>query len=338
MIKIALSTKIEKRALFNESARQLKMTPAIIEKDFWVCFILNYLFNEYGNRQYLTFKGGTSLSKCYDVIQRFSEDIDLNINNNMINITDDYLWTERSNKAQTKIIDEVYEKTNQYLVSKFIPLLRQYLKSIGLKDCLVEINPNNFLSVLVSYPQVFDDEYIPAQVNLEFGVLGGRVPSESKQVTAYIYAIAELANNKCEFSVTTIEPKRTFFDKLTILHAETSRQTKHQVRYARHYYDVYMLSKSDIYHEALKDIDLLREVIKSKNKFFHLARANYDAILAGQLRLVPSDEAIEVFAKDYDAMKNMLFGQAPTFEEIIDRLREIEVQINQLLSYKNDET
>lgn len=128
---------------------------------------------------------------------------------------------------------------------------------------------------------------------------------------------------------------RTFFEKITILHSEANRLINHPLRYARHYYDTYMLSNSKIYVEILKQIELLNEVVAFKNKFYRSPRSKYDEILQGKLKLVPNDKAINIFKGDYIKMSQMFFGKIPSFDEIIDRLKNVEEILNQEIKMQN---
>jgi len=121
MIRLALMDTQERALLIRETSRISGIAEAIIEKDFWVCFMLEHLFNKSVFKNDILFKGGTSLSKCYSVIQRFSEDIDIILNWKVLGYDDNEPWHERSNTAQEKLNEEINQKTAEFLREHFIP-------------------------------------------------------------------------------------------------------------------------------------------------------------------------------------------------------------------------
>lgn len=330
MIKIAKSSKKDIETLFLESSRKSHIPAAIVEKDFWVCFVLEILFNDKDFKDVFIFRGGTSLSKCFNIISRFSEDIDLTLNRDIIGISDEQLWEERKNKETDRFIEMIRYKTNQYLMDNFVPLLSKKLNQLQIDGLTVKLDPNDQLglTVLVEFSPSFANAYIRPIIKLEIGSLGSKTPVLSKKVSPYVVSADDSMIKECEFLVAVIDAKRTFFDKITILHSETSRISKHPDRYARHYYDTFKLSNSEVYQESLLDIQLLLEAIKHKNKFYRSPRSKYDDILKGQLKLVPNSDSIDILKVDYENMRDMLFGEIPSFDEIIARLREIEKELN----------
>ena len=134
-----------------------------------------------------------------------------------------------------------------------------------------------------------------------------------------------------------VDSLRTFYEKITILHREANRVNgNYPTRYSRHFYDVYKMLLTDLKEKSFDNLDLLKAVIEFKKKFYACNWAKYDDIEEGNLKLVPPDEALDIFSKDYDSMKNMLFGEKTTFDKIISSLREYEIELNEVLKTNNN--
>ncbi|HEP5207699.1 TPA: nucleotidyl transferase AbiEii/AbiGii toxin family protein, partial [Streptococcus pyogenes] len=128
MNKFYIENKEDLRVLIVNTARKKNISEAVIEKDYWVTFILDYLFNENKWKEYFTFKGGTSLSKCFRLIERFSEDIDLILDWRVLGYEEKEPWIERSNTKQDKFNKKVNEKTEIFLKDEFLKVLEEDLK------------------------------------------------------------------------------------------------------------------------------------------------------------------------------------------------------------------
>jgi len=334
MIDIALMDVKERELLFRETARVSGLSEAIIEKDFWVCFMLKHLFVKSKIKHDIYFKGGTSLSKCYGLIQRFSEDIDIILNWRVLGYKEEEPWQKRSNTAQEKFNLEINGKTSEFLNSKFIPIIEDELKEQGFYAFKLEMDENDELTVLFTYPAIYNDKYIIPRIRLEIGALAARLPIEEKAVTPYVEDYLKDSISGYEFKVNVISAVRTLFEKMTILHGEANRISNHPIRYARHYYDVYKMVNTPLLNEALANIELLKDVVEFKMKFYRSPRSKYEEILEGNLKLVPSDNTISIFEKDYEEMKQMFFGEIPTFQDVIQKLKTTEIIINKIVNDK----
>ena len=316
MIGIARSDINDRRILFTNTGDKTGLHPAIVEKDFWVCYVLDYLFHRSEWKDALVFKGGTSLSKAFHVIKRFSEDIDLILDWRLIKYGIDEPWEERSHNQQDKFNKRMIKTTAKYLESVFIPAVTEGLrKEIG-EDILVEMDPDDpdHCTVNIYYPHIFQEEYIRPEIRLEIG------PIECYP------AIFDSPTTE----ILTVDVERTFWEKATILHKVACSGGPIANRYARHYYDMYMLGNSDIKEEAFRRVDLLIRDINFKQKFYYTKKASYDTAVPGSLRLVPGNDSTDTLRLDYEHMKNMFYEQAPSFFEIIEHLEILEKEINAL--------
>lgn len=332
MIGIARSDINDRRILFTNTGDKIGLHPAIIEKDFWVCYVLDYLFHRSEWKDALVFKGGTSLSKAFHIIKRFSEDIDLILDWRMIKYGIDEPWEERSHNQQDKFNKRMIKTTAEYLSSVFVPAVAEGLrKEIG-KDVLVEIDPDDQdqCTVNIYYPHIFHEEYIRPEIRLEIGPIAEWTPSHKKEIRSFASECYPAVFDLPSTEILTVDVERTFWEKATILHKVACSGGPIANRYARHYYDMYMLGNSNIKEEAFRRVDLLIRDVNFKQKFYYTKKASYDTAVPGSLRLVPGDDITNMLKSDYEHMKNMFYEQAPTFDEILISLQVLEEEINVL--------
>lgn len=313
-----------RRELFSETAAKRGMTPAVAEKDFWVTWALRRLFADPQLAALLMFKGGTSLSKAYGLIERFSEDIDLILDWRVL-CGDDPL-AERSGTKQNRLNKEIEQKALAYIAG---PLLAQIDAAVGdLCRCAVGADDDHVIEL--KYPAAFDDAYLRPEIRLEIGPLAAWLPHEERIVTCYAAEAFPLVFTQPDFPVRVIRAERTFWEKATILHHESHRPAESPMpaRYSRHYYDLARMAASPVKDAALENLDLLADVVAFKQRFYPRAWARYDLATRGTLRLVPGEEMLKALEADYRAMAHMIFGELPEFADIVSRLRALEAEIN----------
>ena len=321
----------DRKELFELTGTKRGIPAALIEKDFWVCWILDKIFTNENLSKGIVFKGGTTLSKVFNVIERFSEDIDLIIDWRVLNTeSPDKV---RSNKRQSKYIDELREAARIYIEEQFYPALSSLLGS----TCEVSIDGDKPLNIGIRYPVSFpvsstENTYNRSEVLLETGPVAESEPYDSFTITSYAAEEFPDKFNKPTIQVKSLKAERTFWEKATILHVEAHRSADKTVpvRYSRHYYDMMSLANSEIKNRAFADIDLLERVVRFKDKFYHSAWANYQTAVIGTFKLVPPDHVRNALKSDYDDMKIMIFGDTPTFDEIMASIEVLETEINQL--------
>jgi len=352
MEKFAQLPNQERHDILQEAASQRGLTDIILEKDFWVCWTLKQLFLSPALSPYLTFKGGTSLSKAYGLIERFSEDIDLTISREapFLQVGLSPMDAGISGKERERRIEAL--STNA----------KSFVREIALKDLSSEISTQlgensgwsvvldphdpDQQTVLFYYPKVFEYSvglnfsnfslnqnnfssagYIRPHIKLEFGARGDIVPHESRRIIPYV------AENFPDFfpapyaDVTTLSVDRTFWEKVTILHS-LYHGSKIRDRMSRHYYDTYMLYKHGIAETAIQRSELLGQVVQNKNLMFRDAKASYDTAKIGSLKILPNPEQIEILKSDYSKMNEMFMGEHPDFNELLSTLSELEYLVN----------
>jgi len=326
---IALWTSEQRRELFNTTAAKMKVHPAIIEKDFWVCWLLKILFETSEWKNSLIFKGGTSLSKVYGLIDRFSEDIDLVLDWRVLGYSEENPWTATSTTQKGKFVKGSNQKSESFLRDDFLPSFQATLESTSVPGLRL-MHEGQIVKIL--YPKTFSLEAIQPQVILEIGPLASWTPHESASLVPYSAQFNPQLFTDSNARVKVVTAARTFWEKATILHQEYFRPLDKPMpqRYSRHYYDLYKYIQTDYLHEALAKRTLLEQVIRFKNQFYCAAWVNWEAALHGEFHLVPPAERIKPLAADYASMQDMIFqGKAPSFDQILEGLTLLEKELNQ---------
>ena len=210
----------ERLLIINNAADKLNLSPAIVEKDYWVCWMLEYLFNSFKYKDFICFKGGTSLSKTYHLIQRFSEDIDLSLQWSALGIESNVPYLDRSNRQQEMFNREVNGKTAEFLKIEVLPILSEDFRKLLNDNFDLYIDTQ---TICFQYPQFFKDSAILSNLRLEIGVLAEPLPSDKRIVRSYIEEIYPNLFDSRKIDIAVVSPLRTFFEKCTILHREANR-------------------------------------------------------------------------------------------------------------------
>jgi hypothetical protein len=322
--------------LFAETAARMGVGDAIVEKDFWVCWTLKQLFSNKAFEGRLLFKGGTSLSKIYHAINRFSEDIDLAVDYVALGFTGDK-DPRQENISKTKrnaILDKMMETCRGYIAEEFLETLRKQCVEVleGQDGWKLEVNKVDPNAVQFEYPRASTKglEYLNPQVVLELGTHAEFVPHDRFTIRSFVGEEFPNVVMDRDISVEALLAKRTFWEKATILHAEYHRPAEKALpdRYSRHYYDVAMMAEREIRDEALADKGLLAQVVKHKETFYPSGWARYDLAQPGSLRLVPPENRLNALEEDYKKMGVMIFDKQPPLGWVLERLNALERDIN----------
>jgi len=332
MFNLARQQLVNRKQAFVEAASILKdMNEVVIEKDYYVVLMMDILFNHSQYSKHFAFKGGTSLSKSYNLINRFSEDIDLILDWRILGYGKNEPWDERSKKAQVRFNEEVRDRASNWIKNVLLPDLNQQINKIGSAELSLTIMEAEPRIVQVNYPGTFQMAGILQEIRLEIGPMAAWTPLSKYEISPYIADVFPQMFDYTSIQVPTVEAKRTFWEKATILHKEANRKTNYTPkRYSRHYYDLYMMSLSDFKQEAMLDMDLLKQVVDFKMKFFLDNTAKYENAIPGKFKLYPLENQIEKLKEDYSSMKEMMFGSYPSFDEILNGLKTLEDEINAL--------
>ena len=324
MDKIAALPAAQRSELFAETAARRGMTPAIAEKDFWVTWTLGKLFSYPELSRILMFKGGTSLSKVFGLIERFSEDIDLILDWRIL--TGEDPEAPRSKAKQEKLNREIDERGQTYIAGELFQRVAACISPI----CQCSINEGDQHILSVHYPKGFDDPYLRPEVQLEIGPLASWLPFGEYTIRPYAAEAFPEVFDQGECQVRAIKAERTFWEKATILHHEAHRPagSPQPRRQSRHYYDLAKMAASPVKDQALADLGLLASVVEFKKRFYPRGWAMYDLARPGTLRLVPEGHVLASITTDYRAMANMIFGEYPALNVLMGHLKALEDEIN----------
>lgn len=316
--------------VITNTAIRKNLSPAIIEKDLLVCAVLSYLFTECPWKDNLAFKGGTSLSKAFNLIERFSEDIDLILDWRVIGYGKTEPLEERSANQQDKLNKEILVKTSEFLQTAFIPKIKEVLRRLINQDLQIAYEDD---AVIISYGNAYADASILHSIRLEIGALAAWTPTQIATIRPHIAEAYPNQFGDVSVNVRTTTPERTFWEKITILHREALRPESSLLppRMSRHYYDVHRMAKLGILDRALENPGLLDRVAAFKAKFYPQKWARYDLAKLGTLRLTTPPYNLKLLQRDYAAMAGMIYGERPEFEELMAGIAKIEHKLNHYL-------
>lgn len=334
----------DRAALFGETGAGRGVADTIIEKDFWVCWCLKRIFGlPKGTTATLVFKGGTSLSKAFGAIRRFSEDIDLSFNRAELGYTGDRDPEKEaiSKKQAARLIDALVGDVTRHIAEKLVPALRAAIvEQLGEPvndEWSLEIDASDTQTVNFHYPTALPAAeyegmaYITPRVKLELGARGDPWPTEVKIIRPYAADDYSDFFEDPDTSVIVLSAQRTFWEKATALHAEAHRPAESPTPqyFSRHYYDLAMLLDTDEGKAAATDFDLLAQVAQHKATFFRSGWASYDTAKTGSLRLMPDEARIKDLRADYRAMAPMMFDEnAPSFDNLLAKIAALQEAIN----------
>ena len=304
----------------------------ILEKDLWVCWVLEALFSM-PDPHPMAFKGGTSLSKVFGVIDRFSEDVDVTLDYRAFNDPYDP-FAEGASRTQTKRFSErLKDRVARYARDVIAPALDAAAERLAPDGRYAIHVGDDGETVRFAYPSAVEahDGYVRSDVLLEFGGRNVIDPNERHAITPDIAALAQGLDFPAA-TVTVLSPSRTFWEKATLVHVACHRRqlANKPERLSRHWFDLTCFAAHAVGRAALADRGLLADVVRHKMVFFHAGNANYDHCLDGRLRLVPDDDQLPALRSDYDAMRNarIVGDDAPEFDALIERIRILESDAN----------
>ena len=323
----------ERRVYITEAAARRGVSPVMLEKDFWVCWVLAVLFgSEF--RDVLVFKGGTSLSKVFGIIDRFSEDIDLSVAPGFLGLPVD---DPTSRTQADKWMKAAEEACTAMVIERMQPALESVVfETLGERDgrwfeSVIDDTTNSPV-LLFRYPttQPAGFEYLRRSVKLEFGSLSDQQPTDRHPVRPWIADVLEEAFADWNCQVVALDVHRTFWEKATILHSEYHRPAEKAMpdRFSRHYADTMALAGHVSAAAAVERADLRERVVAWKRRFFGAAWARYDLAQPDTFRLRPPRERETDLRRDYAAMRDMNPRDPMPFDDILHALGDLERRIN----------
>lgn len=322
-----------KKAAYSQTSAQLNIPESYVEKDLWVCWVLQELFSNPTLAPHLTFRGGTSLSKAFGIIERFSEDIDISVSREWLGITPETNPANATAPSQRERRQKDLRKLAREKMKNFVcPLLQESLQALGLNSetWSLELNDeeNDLESardpycIFLNYPRLTGKpmtDYIRSRVKIEFSARAEGCPDVEASVTSFVAKQFPSAFQKPQFEVRALSPTRTFWEKCFIIHEENTapKERRQKPRLARHYYDLYCLLDKG---KVVPNLSLFNEVKTHREIYFRQTWVDYEAITPDQLKIVPGQEMLTYWEQDYTLMKSMFYGDFPSLEEAFTRI------------------
>lgn len=323
-----------RKTSLNQASLKSGIPPKAIEKDWWVTLVLKMLFtSKYA--AYFAFKGGTSLSKGWGVIDRFSEDIDVALNSEAFGI-------QYKDKPSKTFVEQLRRKGCLFTSNEIANELREQFEKLQILGELYALEAEAIRSdmpdtdpqtIYVNYKSLFDpNPYLPDSVKIEFSVRSQKEPNDSRQMQTLLnmYFPNEIYEEE-PFQVTTIQPSRTLIEKILLLHEEYNREDESKMRtyrMSRHYYDLYRIHAD--YSSTLADTQFIEDIIEHRKSYSRLKHFDYSSLCIGQISIIPSEAILIKLKNDYEEMaKEMMYGDVPTFKELIVEVIKIQDSFNQ---------
>ena len=322
----------EQRDILETAAARSGQPAVILEKDIWICWVLQVLFS-IPDRPPMAFKGGTSLSKVYGIIDRFSEDVDITLDYRTFADGFDPFATNVSRSQIRRLSDRLKSSVEGYTRDVVGPALGAAAARLPATGRHAVRMGDDGERVWFAYPSAVENPvgYLASEVLLEFGGRNIIDPNEQHEIVPDIAALTSSLELPAA-TVTVLSPARTFWEKATLIHVECHRRrlAVGPERLSRHWFDLTCLARHDTGRAALADRGLLEDVVRHKMVFFNASYANYDHCLDGRLRLVPDDDQIVSVRSDYDAMRRagIVGADAPEFDTLMDAIGNIEAEAN----------
>lgn len=327
----------ERLEIYQEAHEMLGLSKIIIEKDWWVTSVLRALFAlPYADN--LSFKGGTSLSKCWNLIERFSEDIDIAINREYLGFSGELSKTQINNRLRRSACSFVREKL-QFDLHKQLEKNGLNAADFSVKINVTPVTTTDPEIIEIEYQSLFDEiNYIKRKVIVE---VSGRSMSEPLQSVKLRSMVDEIFMDEDfteqPFVVQAVVPERTFLEKIFLLHEELAKERTaiRTERMTRHLYDLVQIMETSIAKRALKDSKLYLSIIEHRRAFVGLEGFNYSTLTPKTINIVPPENIIDFWKSDYEVMREtMIYGDSPDFKTMIKKIKQLNERIKQI-DWKN---
>ena len=313
--------------VLTQAANKTGLPVQAVEKDLWVTVVLQMVFT-LPVANHLVFKGGTSLSKVWKVIRRFSEDIDLAI--------DPSIWGFEEDLTK-KQIKRLRKASSIFVRDELSHLLQEAVSETGMEKWLhVEADPDGDGDgtypeprvIHIRYKSLFDEDlpYLHSEVKLEVGARSLLEPTAKATVTSVLEDALPISTTIKQVMIPTALAEKTFLEKAFLLHELFSSQSSKEAnRKTRHLYDLARMMNTDIAARAIADDDLWNTIHHHRELFTSMNGVDYTPDIRKRIRLLPPDDVINDWRSDYkDMQSSMIYGEKSTFTELMEKMRELE--------------
>lgn len=320
-------------------ASDKNISETAVEKDWWVTAILKSLFS-LSPAPYMFFKGGTSLSKGWGIIERFSEDIDIALHRDFYI---DILGKECAKATTNNQVKNLRIINRDYILGDFIREFKSRLILDGLGECKVipvthkpdgtpiDHDSDPVVIEIQYVPKVQSDQYVRPVVKIEVSCLSMNEPYEIKRISSMLGEAFPQIDNETFADIQTITPSRTFLEKAFLLNEEYQRKKPRTERMSRHLYDLERLMDTQFANSALTDMELYQQIIAHRQRFYHVGGVNYGLNHPSTIAFCPTGEIRDKMRMDYESMKtSMIYGEKLTFDLLIRRLEQLQERFRNL--------
>lgn len=317
-----------KTLVFTQTAARTGLPSYAVEKDWWVTEILRIVFS-LPYAEAFVFKGGTSLSKGYSIIQRFSEDIDLAIDRKFLGF---------EGELSRNGIKRLRRASSKFIEKEFAVHIKSEIEKLGLPVISFEVEPfpssdTDPLRISITYDPVTEkNEYVTPRILLEISCRSLREPCEEVPIQSLVdqeYPETDFINPA--FQVRTVQPQRTFLEKIFLLHEEWQKDEIRVSRLSRHLYDLERLMDTEYGKLALKDKELYYHIIDHRSKYTAISGIDYNGHNPESIKIMPPASVLKAYETDYNDMKESMFvGKTLTWDELTERLQHLEERIQGL--------
>jgi len=320
------STADEQRIIIQQVANKMILPPQAIEKDVWVTALVEIVFSlPFADK--LVFKGGTSLSKVWNVVERFSEYIDLSIDRQHVGLGGDLT------KKQLK---NLRKQSSLFVKEEFCNALQNAINKYGLQDyCSIEVQPDGEgdstypepRKIFIRYQSLFGKlDYLSSEIVLEIGARALMEPTSKMFVRSFISENSDYDTSVTNSEIITIVPEKTFLEKAFLLHEIfTGTGSMKADRKSRHLYDLEKMMDKDFAIKALSDHELWNAIQHHRSIFTPIRGIDYTSNIRGNISIIPPKNIIDEWQQDYEMMQQtMIHGESISFDKLLQRLEELQ--------------
>lgn len=313
----------DKKMLFARASEQTKLAVQVIEKDWWVTIVLR-LLSQSSCADYLSFRGGTSLSKAWGLIGRFSEDADLALDHTFFGIDN----TSRSQRLKLR------KESRQFITETLSSELSEALGALGCSGNTVEpvtmVNDKEIdgdkdpTTILVKYKSLYSSllSYLQPAVKIEISCLSMKEPVAPRNLSSLVSQCIPALEQDDAFVMSTVLPTRTFLEKAFLLNEEYQRNNPRCFRMSRHLYDLERMMDTEYGLSALSDMALYRAIVQHRREYYCLKYVDYDSNNPDRIMICPPDNYLPEWRADYEAMqKSFIYGKSLPFDSLVGRIR-----------------
>lgn len=328
MVGWLILTPQQRKAVIDEAEQLSGITAKAIEKDWWVTLTLKALFQS-AYRDYLVFKGGTSLSKGWNLIARFSEDIDIALDPQAFGM--EYKenpakgYVEKLKRKGCEFTSEQLCKELEYQFSELnVPTGMITVKAAPVAQNRPDTDPQ---TLFIKYPSLYErNTYIADEVKVEVSVRSLRMPFTTVSLQSLLHQVnPKAAYAEIPFEVEIVEPHKTFLEKIFLLHEEFGKPDKKRIRterMSRHLYDLYKMANTEIEANAFSNHELYNHLIKHREGYSRISWVDYASLAHHSIWFLPADEILADYSKDYETMREqMIYEEAVSFQELLKQLK-----------------